>query len=77
MEFTRTEPVLEEKPTESTAAPTTHSTTAPTIAPSPPVEKPEKKLPWGILGFVSGVVVVLLCIVRHPGKKRGGKYLKR
>lgn len=77
MEFTRTEPTLEEIPTESTAVPTTSPTTAPTIAPATPTEKPEGRLPWGILGFISGAVVVLICIVRYPRKKRGGKYLKR
>ncbi len=77
IEFTRTEPVLEEIPTEPTTVPTTQPATAPTTVPAPPEEKQEGKMSWGILGFVTGAVVVTIWVICVPKRKRGGKYLKR
>ena len=77
MEFTRTEPVLEEMPTEATTAPTTEPTVAPPTAPAQPEEKPEGTMPWGILALIFGAVIVIVCIIVIPQKKHGGKYLKK
>ncbi len=74
MEFTRTEPVLEELSTEPTTIPTTEPTTVPTTAPVLPPEEPEGKWPWGMMALVSGTAAAILFIIRIPKKKRRGKY---
>ncbi len=75
MEFTRTEPVLEEIPTEPTTA-TTEPTVQPTTAPVLPPEEPEAQLPWAIPALIGGVAAVTVCVLLIPKKKRAGKYLK-
>lgn len=65
MEFSRTEPILEELPT------------APTPPPAQPPEEPKKAPSWKIPALIIAVSVIITCIVLLPKKRKSGKYQKR
>ena len=69
MEFTRTEPMLEEVPTEATTMPTIAPTVVPAI-PALPTEKANVVLPWGMLALISGSASVIVFVIRYLVKKR-------
>ena len=77
MEFTRTEPVLEELPTEPTTLPATEATAPPTTQPPLPQEEPAELPGWVIPALIVVGIAAIACIVLLPKKSKGGKYLKK
>ena len=77
LEFTRTEPVVEEIPTLPPTEATTTPTTQPTLTATEPAEtiKPPPYLLPVLMACIAGAVVFIILLI--PGKKHGGKYLKQ
>lgn len=70
MEFSRTEPVLEEIPTEPTTIPTTEIATEPTAVPIAPTKEADRVMPWGMLALISGSGSVIMFVIWFLTKKR-------
>lgn len=80
LEFTRTEPVVEELPTQPPTEAATIPTTQPTLPPTEPAETEEtSELPPfllpALIACAAGAVVCIALLI--PRKNHGGKYLKK